>query len=289
MKRLVLGLGLACICAGAVGGACCTQGGKGEVSVADALGSGGSSPPPGDGDSGLAPDLEKQEPPKDSAAEPPPPKPPADGPTASGDRPRPVASVQSVTFTITNGSGQDRFVVTRGHVCQPYAVARLVSGSPQPLRLEGSSVVLPSDATRATCEGTSPGMDYLAALHRIRPGESFTITWDARAFVEQQVTLPCLQDPTASRPAIVGALQPVTPGSYRVTVGVQSSIPNGGADLRLPRSCTPVAGAPDDFTCTSLPGGLPMAVDQLCHSNAPVTAEFVIPEHGDLSVPMPLN
>jgi hypothetical protein len=287
LNEAALGLSLACIVALDAG--CRTKHAKSDLSVMDAMGGTGGVPtnatggvgpadaqslPPGGRDGSTSSDLANQ-------------NPPADGPAAQGDRPKTIASVQNVSFTITNGSDQDRFVVTKGHLCQPYAVARLAAGSPQPLRLDGSSVVLPSDATRVTCEGTGPGTDYFSALHRIRPGQSFNITWDARAFVEKQVTLPCLQDANASHAAIVGALQPVGPGSYRVTIGLQTLVPNGGTDLRLPRSCTPVSGSPDDFTCTSLMGGLPMAFDQLCYSNAPVTADFLIPEHGDVNVALP--
>jgi hypothetical protein len=63
-------------------------------------------------------------------------------------------------------------------------------------------------------------------------------------------------------------------------------------DPRLPPMCLPGA-SPYDLTCIrgpiSVGPGLGGAYGALCYSDGPSTADFVLPENGDVTVPLVLN
>jgi hypothetical protein len=211
-----------------------------------------------------------------------------DGPAAA-PRPQEVPSRQTVTFMLQNETAADLFVVTKGHLCEPFSVWPVSDAGAAALRLVGGIWVEPVTATSVSCEGVSPGLGQFAGLHRLKPGEAYSVRWDARALVTSKVTLPCIQPQYGSQTVEVGALQPVSPGPYRATLAIATMVPGLGGGFPSPSApaCRAHPGSTDDFDCTYFPNGIPMA--GLCPSDHPQSVSFTLPERGDLTVMVPVR
>jgi hypothetical protein len=130
-----------------------------------------------------------------------------------------TASRQSVAVVVTNDATADRYLVTEGNWCDPYAFS---FSQEAPLAL--------NIGFQCLCECPNPGPARPGALHRLAPGESFTLTWDARSLVtcSQSVDCATLGWPgLGSAPEVKGTKSPVAEGSYWVSVAALTAVPAG--------------------------------------------------------------
>jgi hypothetical protein len=188
--------------------------------------------------------------------------------------PSDIPSRQTVTFELSNQTGADRFVVTQGWYCDDFGIASGPGGAALPLEL----------GFQCLCECPNPGPVQATAYHRVAPGASYRLTWDARSLVTWSELYDCATHGWPGVPPqneVFGAHQPVGAGPYRVTFAIEQT---------LPSRCSPTSG--DDYTCTmeQPPIGMwPTTIAQICPSLAPQTVGFTLPQSGDLSLPVALQ
>jgi hypothetical protein len=200
----------------------------------------------------------------------------ADAATACG----PGASVpsrQTVEVVVTNQAAADRYLVTAGTFCDPFSVS-FSQQNALPLTL----------GFQCVCECPNPGPARPATLHRLAPGESFTLRWNATALTTCTETVDCAAMGwkglgTASQ--LVGASAPVGPGPYGVSVGALAAVPQGcfgdGTTFNCPMSWG--GGNPGG------PNGIPPAIQTVCPADAFASVSFELPASGDVSVPVALT
>jgi len=192
--------------------------------------------------------------------------PPSDA--GAKETPTSTASKQTVTFAITNGSGEDRWLVSRGVYCTASAIG-------------GLSIAM---GFTCECECPNPGSPRVESYRRLKAGETFTITWDARALVTYPEAIDCeARGWKGAPPQTVtrGVLQPVAAGTYTFTAGYEST---------LPARCTPSG---DEATCPWMYGGyvgsLPPTIATRCESSKAATATVTLPAEGDVTVPVTID
>jgi hypothetical protein len=196
--------------------------------------------------------------------------------TTSSCNPGPdTPSRQTVQIVVTNRAAADRYLVTEGTFCDPFSVS-FSQQSPMHLTL----------GFQCLCECPNPGPARPATLHRLAPGDSFTLSWDARSLVTCTETVDCSTEGlpglgTASQ--VVGASQPVGAGPYSVSVAAVTAVPQG------------CSGDGTTFTCpmsySGGPGGPfnnPPAIQVECPADVTASASFELPASGDVSVPVAL-
>jgi hypothetical protein len=126
-----------------------------------------------------------------------------------------LPSKQTVTIVVTNETATDRFVATATQGIAPFSV--------EPLNPNADPLVLAEhDFCGCECNGVLP--DAIIGLHRIRPGESFALQWDARVLVDDgcDATTDC---GNWSYTAVHRVSRPIAPGSYGIGVKVFDSVP----------------------------------------------------------------
>lgn len=175
------------------------------------------------------------------------------------DVPGEVPSTQKLVVEIQNPTAEPRYALTECFECDILQVEK---------KSDLDYVALPLRVTHGQacgCECPAPQDPYVAALHRIAPGESFTATWDARTLATCTYDQDCGEGSTVS--VTGGALQPAAPGEYRVSFGVI---------VNLPAECAE-DGATGDFTC-----GEP-AVMGIDPGGGFYPVEITLPASGDVS------
>jgi hypothetical protein len=190
--------------------------------------------------------------------------------TSEVDHPTPVDSKQKVTFRVTSSSGAPKYLVVGGLLCDPFQIERSVGSSWEvlPLRAGETHPGSPCCTGALSCDHFS-GVSSLVLLN---PGDTFDMAWDARALVLSEDTYFCKgygQSYWWSAP------QPVPPGLYRVTIGLEPSLP-------------PNCQMSDPIQAHCPPGlyATPPPVQNRCSTPLTAVAELTLPAIGDLTVPV---
>jgi hypothetical protein len=184
--------------------------------------------------------------------------------------PKDVPSQQTVHLVVTNASGADRYLVTAGNFCDPYAVS-FSHQAAMPLSL----------GFQCLCECPNPGPARAAALHRLAPGESFSLSWDARSLSTCNQPWDCGANGWPGggiQNQIVGASRPVGPGDYSVSVGALTSVPQACSSADgTTYDCPMGFGGPP-------PGPFPGPIATMCPADVSAVGGFVLPAAGNVDV-----
>lgn len=177
--------------------------------------------------------------------------------------PEPIASTQTVSLLVTNTSSQTRFLATEGQICD--VVHILDDGQP----------VIQGFANNITCEGF-PLPSGVTLWRALRPAETTTLTWDARALVTVTREIDCAERgvPGLKADEVRGALQPVSPGDYTASVKY----------LNAP----PLSCVPDDqgveWQCSRMFGPAPSGrFAEQCAEGQMISTTFKLLAAGDIS------
>jgi hypothetical protein len=200
---------------------------------------------------------------------------PSDVPDAAVDVapvvvPMEVPARVNVRFEVSGGSSGGQLVV-RGRACRTFEIEREVS----PDRFERVPLDL---GAPCVCECTGPGTPSSIGLAPLRGTTPYAVNWDGRQMVSVLRTIRCSTGGfgltgTDNEPA--GALQPLSAGRYRVSMVIFDRVPPGCMKLMEGYWCPP------DNSTARIPAG-PLG---LCPGPR-VTTPFVLPESGELTVPI---
>lgn len=184
-----------------------------------------------------------------------------------------VPSVQTVSFVVSNGTNVDQYVVKSGNLCDPYAIT--AAGSPLPLPL--------TLGFQCPCECPNPGASGPTELERIGPGESVTLTWDARVLDTCAETVDCVAmgwPGMGMAKQLVAGASPAASATYEAEVAFLDAVPGG---------C--VARGGRTYSCNPLPSGLPLAstTNSLCRGTKTVKASFILGAEKTIDVPMKIQ
>lgn len=175
----------------------------------------------------------------------------------------------SVRFELSGGSG---FAVTRGRSCRTFEIERVTDGGFERVPLDlGASCV---------CECSPPGAPSSIELAPVSVATR-VIPWDGRQMVSVTRTIDCsTRSFTVHGRAteIVGALQPLPAGRYRVSVAVVDAAPSGCQKLMEGYWCPP-----SNATAT-----IPAGSYALCPGRR-VSTEFDLPSEGAVTVPVAIR
>jgi hypothetical protein len=191
----------------------------------------------------------------------------ADGSTdADAAPPTEMPSRQSVTFNLHNNGATEKWVVTKGQRCTPFAIG-------------GVELVPPYNCA---CECPAPPPLGATYFTHVAPNETLTVTWDARQLVEWETAVDCA---TRGWPGIAGSelhyvMQPVAAGSYRATFGYETAMPPVGD------ACS---ASGQDYSC-SLRQLEYFGVQEICGSTKTAVQDFTLSaDGGAVSVDVNLN
>jgi hypothetical protein len=184
---------------------------------------------------------------------------PAGGDACQGQTPADGPAVAQVTFYLTNTSGADRYVVTDGHLCDPYSI---------------SDVVVSGDYFQANECGEGVNPQKSATLTHLAPGAHTSLTWDGRTAVQAQTyTKSC---GSTCQPWEVAAFLPVSSGTYTASFAVTSAVParcNAAGDTV---QCDDIGQGVFVMACDPGGGASPATVSQT----------FDLPASGSTTVPV---
>lgn len=174
-------------------------------------------------------------------------------------------SAQKVTVDITNGTGADRFVLTGCQDCEVLRVEKMgdLDYVTQPLLITAGQ--------SCGCECPAPGPVYALGYHRIKAGETYAASWDARTLALCEQGEDCGMGMTAT--VTLGALQPAGAGDYRISFGVVETLLD---------ECT-LDDATGEVTCT------PPAMPGIDPGGAFYPVEVTLPASGDASAALTLE
>ncbi len=180
--------------------------------------------------------------------------------------PTEVASRASVRFEL-HGAG---FVVTRGRSCRTFEIERATDGGFERVPLDLG--------VNCVCECAQPGGPASIEYMPISTSTPRSIEWDGRQMVSVNRTIDCSTRSFTVRGTqseLVGALQPLAPGRYRVSVAVVNTAPAHCMELGDGFWCPPdtTSGAPAPGAYALCPG-------------TRISAEFDLPMSGSVTVPL---
>ncbi|MFH1808037.1 MAG: hypothetical protein ABIJ09_04790, partial [Pseudomonadota bacterium] len=132
-----------------------------------------------------------------------------------------LASTSSVTFEVTNQGANTVYLVTSGWFCDAYAITT-TSGSALPQQV----------GFNCGCECPNPGAPEASGFVTLEPGQSHSVTWDARRLVTYNSPVDCAAQGWGDfcADAVAGARQPVAQGPYAARFGYVEAIPEGCSD-----------------------------------------------------------
>lgn len=175
-------------------------------------------------------------------------------------------STQTVTFTLQNPSTEPIWVPTSGFFCDTWAI----QGMKRNLGWE------------CGCECPNPGPPHIERLEQLDPGETYTITWDARRLVPYTAPFDCFSIGWEGYICVQeGAQQPVEAGDYTFVVGALTALPTDCGD-----------NGDGTASCGSQGGGfdeLPPSVQRLCDDMSTASKTFALPASGDVDVDVDLT
>jgi hypothetical protein len=180
-----------------------------------------------------------------------------------------VPARQTVQIVVTNSSPFDRYLITGGTFCDPFSVS-FSHQAALPLAV----------GFQCICECAPPPLPGPSALRRLMPGDSTTLSWDARSLTTCTATVDCASQGWPGVPnktQTVGALRPVQTGPYDVSVYALHAVPKGCQGNGTVIDCLPSGGGP---------GGTFPAIQTSCPADIAATGSFVLPTSGDIQVPV---
>jgi hypothetical protein len=190
-----------------------------------------------------------------------------EAPPATIENPQTIPSHQNVIFRVTNRTAASSYLGTVGFYCAAYAID------------QGSTSLTMAIGYQCGCECPQPPTPAISQYLVISPEQTKDLVWDARALKTYSTSQNCTYAgaPWGTAAISHGVWQPVGPGSYQVTLTLNSVIPT---------SCTE---ANEIVTC-QFPayGGGGSTGGGICPSSATVKASFDLPENGDVIVPITL-
>jgi hypothetical protein len=173
-------------------------------------------------------------------------------------------STQTVEVVLTNGAAVDRYVMVGASGCDSFIVERMGES--------GYEVVPQSVGYQCGCECPAPGPPGPTALQHIAPGDSLTLTWDARELEGCVEEIDCQESYGFEGTAMVayGFPVPAPSGEYRLTYRIYETPPD---------YCTSPG---EDYGCVP---------DQTASCEADLTAEatFTLEDTGDVSIPVTVD
>jgi hypothetical protein len=191
-----------------------------------------------------------------------------DGPPTTIEGPQAIPSHQNVIFRVTNSTAATSYLGTLGFYCAAYGIN------------QGSTSLTMAIGYQCGCECPQPPNPAISQYLVISPQQSKDLVWDARALTTYSISQSCASwgAPSVTAAITYGVRQPVGPGSYQVTLTLESVAPAG---------CTE---ANEIVTCSfpSYGGGGGSTGGGICPSSATVKASFDLPANGDVIVPITL-
>lgn len=180
--------------------------------------------------------------------------------------PSEIAARTSVRFELRGGG----FAVTRGRSCRTFEIERATDGGFERVPLDLG--------VNCACECAMPGAPASIEYMPVSASAPRVIEWDGRQMVSVTRTVDCATRSFTTRgisSELVGALQPLPAGRYRVSVAVASAAPARCMELGAGYWCPPDSTA-------GVPGPGPYA---LCPGTR-LSAEFDLPTEGSVTVPL---
>jgi hypothetical protein len=168
-------------------------------------------------------------------------------------------STQTVYFDITNEQSGDVYVVASGKDCTAYGIQR--SSASDDLVLE------PFGPVDCPC-GFACDSNTQSLLRKLGPGETLTLTWDARDLAIRLLKVPNACDPSQMVTETRTAPRRVGPGDYSVSIGYY-----------LPPPCD-YCGLQPTYAFSFQPQ---------CAADEHVSATFTLPDTGDVRVPVQIG
>ncbi len=196
------------------------------------------------------------------------------GMSSSGPPPVEEPSRQRLTLTLQNNGTLDVYVVTGGWYCTPHGFQQQ---TPNTVMWNNVPTAL---GFQCGCECPNPGPPQATQHTRLAPGTNHIVQWDARRLVTYVEQRDCSMGSSMHTARVVhGVLQPVTPGRFKVLVGVSQTVP---------QHCT--TGDNITWTCPVMPGGLTTFPDvqSACPAGVTLEAAFDLPAIGDASATLPI-
>jgi hypothetical protein len=192
---------------------------------------------------------------------------------ATCDLPDAPPATHAVSITVTNGATADRYLVTGGWFCDPFAVAD--NGVNLPLSL----------GFQCGCECPAPSPPAPNRLYRLAAGGTHTLTWDESALATCSETIDCATQGWTGPPMYASTLRggslAAPPGAYSVTVGALTALPSNCAatsgDGGVEYTCQPSFGGPPS-------GSAPGAIQSVCKTDVTGTGSFTLDPSKDGTV-----
>ena len=197
------------------------------------------------------------------------------GASSSGPPPVEEPSRQRLTLTVQNVGNLDVFLVTGGWYCTAQGFQQQ---TPNTVMWNNVPTAL---GFQCGCECPNPGPPQATQYTRLAPGTNLILQWDARRLVTYVEQRDCSMGGFNHTARVVhGVMQPVTPGRFKVRVGVAQTVP---------LHCSSADNT--TWNCGVMPGGLTTFPDVQSACSAGITFEagFDLPAIGDaaatLSIP----
>lgn len=178
----------------------------------------------------------------------------------------PRLPTQTVTLHLTNTSSSVRWIATQGNQCSTIDIERAGTSVPQ------------MPGFQCLCECPSPGEARVTQFTKLAPGESTDIPWLAQRLELCSQTYDCGQNGWPGGPMQtrwVSAVQPLSAGPVTARLAVESELPPSCHDDGGKASCDVSGGVTTPFSS-------PVAA--FCGGTQTVSADFVVPASGDLTV-----
>jgi hypothetical protein len=195
------------------------------------------------------------------------------GPTTC-DLPDGQTSTHAVSIIVTNGTTSDRYLVTEGWFCDPFAIA--ANGVNVPLSL----------GFQCGCECPAPSPPAPNRIYRLAAGETHTLTWDESVLVTCTETINCESQGWTGPPMYASTLRggslAAPPGPYTVTISALAALPSNctvssSGDAGVEYSCQPSFGGPPS-------GNAPGAIQSICKTDVTAIGSFTLDPTKDATV-----
>ncbi len=186
----------------------------------------------------------------------------------ASDHPVDIPSKQTITFRAANKTAEVRYLLQGGSDCSAFGMEQFTGNGWRTLPLL-RMVQSPNDECCMSAGWDGPSARYYLPL---QPNESGDLVWDGRADVMTTDTFFC---GGGHAQVFWSALQPVPPGKYRVTVGVESQLPDSCGVYQPPLIFCEVGQVWAFCQTTAGP---------TCEASIPVSVEFELPADGDIVI-----
>jgi hypothetical protein len=182
-----------------------------------------------------------------------------------------LAATRELRFHVKNEAAIPLFMAITGIMCRSWQVEQQDGSGWKRLAL---SLHNESEfcACKASCD--RPG-NRNTAFKEIGPDNETVVLWDGRSYLTWVEEQPCAEGEARMWTTVQGVKQPVAPGRYRVTIGLETA---------LQEFCK-YWDASEDWQCSLVdPWAEPPGIEELCPAGLHASAEFDIPDTGDVDV-----